>query len=214
MRCRSLLLVLGVALTWPAVPVAAQYPDTPGGVPDAWHQALPAVERSEPSPVGKPMPPVVIRALVDSMDAAPYVRLAAYRGRVVVLNFWASWCGPCRREMPMLSRLADDYAERDVTLIEVAVGDRWDDALRSWTQRQGPHVVPAFAPGSTVRRVAGVWAVPTTLVLDREGIVREHIIGESSSGRIRNAIDKWLAKGAAKAAPPPASPGAPVVPNG
>ena len=89
--------------------------------------AAPAVSQSGPV-IGQPAP-----ALIARQFNGQSIDLAALRGHVVVLNFWASWCTPCRAEMPALDALAREFRERGVTIIGMSADDRHDraDALKA-----------------------------------------------------------------------------------
>lgn len=126
--------------------------------------------------------------------------LADYRGKIVVLNFWATWCMPCREEMPMLSRLAPQYAEKDVAVLAVSL----DDAE---TQSK----IPAFLTKKKI--TLPVWTgatptdlkqfdlggiVPATVILDRDGSAAFRISGEASRKDVSSRLDWLLSDRAAK----------------
>lgn len=103
------------------------------------------------------------------------VRLADYRGRPVVLNFWASWCAPCRAEAPLLARVADAI-EADVAFIGVNVRDRDEDA-RAFLNDYGINYLNVRDDAGTVEsRYAGI-GIPTTVFISRDGIIRRTWIG-------------------------------------
>lgn len=91
-----------------------------------------------------------------------------FRGRVVLLNFWASWCPPCREEFPSLERLQAQLGGKDFTVLAVSVADSQDGVMRFLGNRNAPFEVLLDSDGQLARayRVAGV---PVTYLLDREG---------------------------------------------
>lgn len=108
------------------------------------------------------------------------VRLADLRGRVVVLNFWATWCPPCRREMPSLDRLAGAFPEDDLVVVALS------------TDRGGVERPAAFLDGIGVEKLlflhdrtgaagreAGILGLPITLLLDRDGREVGRLIGDA-----------------------------------
>jgi peroxiredoxin len=103
------------------------------------------------------------------------VSLSQFRGRVVILDFWASWCGPCRATMPDVHALWRDLAARGVDLIGVSL-DRTASAATSYLAASGFDDMIALweslSAASAVASLYGVRAIPRTVVIDRSGIVR------------------------------------------
>ncbi|HLH85211.1 MAG TPA: TlpA disulfide reductase family protein [Trebonia sp.] len=114
-----------------------------------------------------------------SLTGAP-IRLASYRGKVVVLNFWGSWCGPCRGEGPTLAVLSEQYRSRGVAFLGDDVGDTPANAL-AFTRSVGityPSVNDAgYAVVQDFGRVVPVSDTPTTVVIDRTGHIAGLVIG-------------------------------------
>ena len=128
--------------------------------------------------------------------AGGQVSLASLKGTVVLVDFWATWCGPCREEMPMLVRVAKEYESRGVRLVAI---DRDDldgqkDAVAEFVGRQpqlGPYAVfgtPELAERYLVR------ALPTLYVVDRQGAIVASEVGTVSEGQLRRWIEKALAR--------------------
>ena len=99
------------------------------------------------------------------------VRLADLRGQVVMINFWATWCGPCRQEMPLLAQLSTKYEPLGFTLLGVNVEP---DSAAAVTWLKGmPVTFPIlFDTDSTVAGSFGVEGMPSTVFVDRKGQVR------------------------------------------
>jgi thiol-disulfide isomerase/thioredoxin len=109
--------------------------------------------------------------------------LEDYRGRVVVLNVWASWCPPCRAEMPLVVELANSYDEADVAFVGVDIRETGGQAsAQSFVRSQGMPFPSFYDPGSEVLlRLSddlGPYSLPSTVVLDREGRLAALILGE------------------------------------
>jgi len=121
--------------------------------------------------------------------------LADYRGQVVVLNFWATWCPPCRKEMPDLNRLADAYRDRGVVVLTVS--DEPREAVDKYTAEYPLTTENALFTdaGSTPQDLIGNLAYdgrPTTLILDRDGHLRRLLIGAQSFEVFSAAVERYL----------------------
>ncbi len=148
---------------------------------------------------GKRAPDPAFRAL-DGQTR----KLSALRGQVVVVNFWATWCGPCQEELPRLSRLSESYSSKPVRFVLIsidepknrakisAVLDRLHVPLESWDD----------ADTDTMDRFGLGNIVPGTAILDDKGEVVARIMGEARDEDVRAAVD-WLLGG--KAGPEPAA---------
>ncbi len=99
------------------------------------------------------------------------LRLHEQRGQVVLVNFWASWCGPCRQEMPHLNRLYDKYKSAGFVLLGVNIDE--DARLAAGTaQRWGVRFPVLFDAEKTVVRLYDLGSMPATVLIDRDGRVR------------------------------------------
>ncbi len=99
------------------------------------------------------------------------VELARLRGKVVMINFWASWCGPCRKEMPILEQLNRQYRSKGLALIGVNVEPDSRVAL-DWLKATPVSFPILFDSDSTVSKLYQVAGMPNTVILDRQGTVR------------------------------------------
>jgi cytochrome c biogenesis protein CcmG/thiol:disulfide interchange protein DsbE len=111
---------------------------------------------------------------VPALDGDGRVTLAAHRGRPVVLNFWASWCGPCREEMPELVRFAGEQPGIDV--VGLAVNDRPADSRR-FADRAGATFELGIDRDAVTAGEYGVTGLPVTVAIDAEGRVATTIFG-------------------------------------
>lgn len=99
------------------------------------------------------------------------LRLSEHRGEVILLNFWASWCGPCRQEMPLLNAINDRYSKLGFSVIGVNVDK--DSALASKLLKDIPVGFPVLYDNlSLVSATYDVSAMPTTVLIDRDGNMR------------------------------------------
>ena len=100
------------------------------------------------------------------------VSLADMKGQVVMINFWATWCGPCRQEMPHLQALYERYNSLGFTLLGVNVEDNPNGA-KKWLEENGPVTFPVlFDPKSEVSQLYKVVAMPSTVLVGRDGTMR------------------------------------------
>ena len=118
-------------------------------------------------------PPIEAPAFTaPQLDGAP-IQLSDYRGRVVVMDFWATWCGPCRFSLPSLEVIAKRYADRGVSVLLVNAGESKED-IRRWTKRRFDAPVLLDREGS-VRQRYGVQGLPRLFVINQDGqIVYAH----------------------------------------
>jgi thiol-disulfide isomerase/thioredoxin len=96
--------------------------------------------------------------------------LADYQGKHVVLNFWATWCAPCRVEMPMLSNLQTQMGGEDFAVVTIATGRNPPPAMKAFFDEIGVDNLPLHRdPKSALARQMGVFGLPITVILDPEG---------------------------------------------
>jgi thiol-disulfide isomerase/thioredoxin len=119
--------------------------------------------------------------------------LAEYRGKIVVLNFWATWCMPCREEMPMLSKLAPKYEEKGVAFLAASIDDAQTQPKIARFLQKKKITLPVFtgATPETLKQFNLGEIVPATLILDRDGTPAFRIEGEASKKDISSRLD-WL----------------------
>ncbi len=123
------------------------------------------------------------------------VALADFRGKVVVVNFWATWCTPCRNEQPQLVQLAHDYRNRGVEFLGVTERDDTAKA-RAWVKEFGvPYPSIVDEPGAWADDFA-FFGLPDTYVIDRAGVIRWSVFGQTDAERLRPLIDQVLAQSA------------------
>jgi thiol-disulfide isomerase/thioredoxin len=129
-------------------------------------------------------------------------KLAELRGSIVVFNFWATWCGPCREELPMLSRLNQEYSAKKVRFIAASAdkpGDR--RKIDEYLKQNNPAFDVWLGADLDMLESAGLGQVlPGTLILDEQGEVVARIMGQAREEDIKAPLD-WLLGG--KAGPPP-----------
>jgi thiol-disulfide isomerase/thioredoxin len=129
------------------------------------------------------------------LHGAP-VRLAALKGRVVLLDFWATWCPPCRAELPWLTALAARYEAQGLTLVALSQDEPPDQrALVTDYVQKLPALAPWVALGNhDLGRVFGAADLPTLYLLDRQGRVLASAVGSQPEAAVRAAVERALAE--------------------
>lgn len=123
-------------------------------------------------------------------------RLSDFRGQVVVVNFWASWCGPCRDEAPVLQDLWERYREQGVVLVGVDYADVEANA-RAFIAEFGITYPNGPDTGTRISEHYRIQGVPETFVIDQAGNVVRLIIAPAQPGQLDTTIDRLLAGGEA-----------------
>lgn len=108
---------------------------------------------------------------VGRAAARPPVDLTAYRGKVLYLDFWASWCAPCQLSFPFMSQIESHYAARNFQVLAVNV-DHAREKADAFLARAGGNVPVAFDPSGALAKAFGVHEMPTSFLLGPDGKVR------------------------------------------
>jgi thiol-disulfide isomerase/thioredoxin len=121
------------------------------------------------------------------------VHLKDLRGKLVVLNFWATWCGPCREELPMLVKAAQAAGQPDLVFIAVSVDDSKTEGKVPDAVRQFGISFPVWrgATGDDVFKLSKGEAVPATVFIDRDGTIESRVSGTIRESELTERI-KWL----------------------
>lgn len=133
--------------------------------------------------IGETAPELAFQRVADNSPQ----RLSNLRGQVVLVNLWATWCPPCRKEMPELNRLQKEYGGQG--LVVVTVSDEERDLLRKFAAEHPFETVNAYAADLGWFDVPGR---PLSVVIDRQGVVREVIIGGRGYGELEAMVQPYL----------------------
>ena len=124
-------------------------------------------------------PAVVPDTVIYDVEDAEH-RLSDYRGRVVLVNFWATWCAPCRKEMPSLDRLQGAMGGEDFVVVTIATGRNPIPAMQKFFTENGVANLPLLRdPKQALARDMAVLGLPVSLLLDREGREVARLIGDA-----------------------------------
>lgn len=124
---------------------------------------------------------------LPELDGVAAVDSATYRDQILVVNFWASWCVPCREEAPQLEAFAKRNSGRGVSLIGIVYNDDKKNA-RAFRQRFGLTFPQAVDPDGRTAIDFGVYGVPETYVMDRNGRVMAKLIGATTAGALEQIV--------------------------
>ena len=116
--------------------------------------------------VNKPAPDFALRSM-----QGPSMRMSEHLGEVVIINFWATWCGPCRQEMPLLDALYGKYKQAGLVLLSVNIDEKVEPAIEMAQTLKVSYPV-LFDARKEVSRAYDVGAMPVTVLVDRAGVVR------------------------------------------
>src|SRR5437870_6978121 len=127
------------------------------------------------------------RAPADSVSPAPAfvlrdldgktVRFSDFRGRPVVLDFWATWCQPCRASMPHLNALQDRFGQRGLVVLGVSVDDGGPLRVRRFAEHMGVHIRLLMADEHVLDEYGPIRSIPTTFFIDQRGQVVRRVVG-------------------------------------
>lgn len=150
-----------------AASVFAGFQQTPAGTPQPKSAAI------SPGEIGSRLPDFSAKDFRGRKISS-----ADLRGKVVLIDFWATWCQPCKKEMPGYQKLADRYSSRGFAVIGLKLDIMADtEEPRAFARRLGVRYPLAVATDDLKNKFGGIEGLPTTLLYDREGILRQKIIG-------------------------------------
>ena len=132
--------------------------------------------------LGAQAPDFVLRDL-----AGNDVRLSDYRGETVLLNFWATWCGPCRLEMPAIEGRYQAFKEDEFNVLAINF-DESEDAVREFRDELGLSFPLLLDPGGNVQRLYRIRGYPSTVFIDPQGVVSIVHIGLLTEGQLDNYL--------------------------
>lgn len=147
-----------------------------------WFRPLAWVEDAD-----RPLPPFA----VDTFEGAR-VDSASLRGRVVLVNVWASWCVYCWKEMPAIERFHNDYRDRGFTMLALSTDESAEDARR-FLRDKGYTFPGGMVNASVAAALGDVSRLPTSFVIDADGRLRHRIVGQVHYGRLRDLVEPLLA---------------------
>ena len=128
---------------------------------------------------------------LQDLDGRP-VTLAALKGKVVWLNFFASWCPPCQQETPILRSLADTYRDRGLEVVGVSVQETTAADVKAYADRYRLRYTIGFDGSGHVLREYRVFALPTQFFIDVDGVIRQVVSGPVDEQGAKALIEAML----------------------
>ncbi len=130
------------------------------------------------------------------VEGGKEIKLSDYKGKVILLNFWATWCPPCRKELPDLSTLSSELKDKDFKMIGVSVDDN-QEVLNNFLKTNNLPYTILFEPNVLVSKYMDAAGqnqnvVPQTYIIDKNGKVVEAIMGARSKADFISLINKYL----------------------
>ncbi|MFZ0279016.1 MAG: TlpA disulfide reductase family protein [Candidatus Sulfotelmatobacter sp.] len=134
---------------------------------------------------------------LESLDGKS-LRLSDLRGKAVLLNFWATWCGPCKIEMPWFVDLQKEYGSQGLQIVGVAMDDASKEDISKFAKDMGVNYPILIGKESVGDQYGGVPALPESFLISRDGKIVDKIIGLRGKAEIEDAVKKALDTQAAK----------------
>jgi cytochrome c biogenesis protein CcmG/thiol:disulfide interchange protein DsbE len=120
--------------------------------------------------------------------------LDKHKGKVIIINFWATWCPPCRAEIPSFVKLYREYAERGLVIVGISLdqGGNVLGKVRSFAENYDINYPIVIGNKDVVMKFGGIKAIPTTFVIDRDGKIVKKIVGYRNEEFFRSLIEELL----------------------
>src|SRR5579885_3091408 len=139
---------------------------------------------------GKPAPDFTL----ESLDGKN-IQLSGYKGQAVLLNFWATWCGPCKIEMPWFVELQKQYGPEGLQIVGVAMDDAAEQDIAKFAKEMGVNYTVLIGKEAVGQAYGGVQFLPETFFIDRSGKVIDSVFGLKSRSEIEGNVKRALGQG-------------------
>jgi thiol-disulfide isomerase/thioredoxin len=123
------------------------------------------------------------------------VKLSSFQGKVVILDFWDTWCPPCKAEIPDFIKLYDQYRDKGLVIVGAAFGNNGPDAVKEFVQEWKMNYPVVFVTPEVNRLYGGIQSIPTTFIIDSEGRARAMHVGFAEKEVFEREIKALLPNG-------------------
>ena len=120
------------------------------------------------------------------------VKLSDYEGKIVILDFWATWCAPCRKAIPDLIELRTEYPEDKFEIIGISLDTDTRDMVASFVEQQNINYPIVYGDMNIAQEYGGIQSIPTSFVLDKQGRIYSSYVGYMQKEVYKTDIDKLL----------------------
>ena len=188
----GIVIVAAILLTIGTAPLGSTTPGLPNPVASAYllRSAIPGLQVGQLAPELTGTTDSGAAFELTDLDGKP-IRLADLRGRLVWLNFWASWCPPCQAETPTLRDMDRAYRDRGLSLIAVQVQQTVEEG-QSYAAKYGLDYVIGADVSAAIFRTYHVFALPTQFFIDPDGVIRSVVNGPLEADAARKTIEALL----------------------
>ena len=149
----------------------------------------PSGDKAPTSPVGKPAPSFTLQDLNGKT-----VSFSDFKGKVVVLDFWATWCPPCVMEIPHFIELYDQYKDRGFAMVGISVDREGVSVVESFVRKYRVNYPILMTDGQVQKTYGGIPSIPTTFVIDSAGNIRQKYVGYREKAVFEADIKTLLAE--------------------
>lgn len=118
------------------------------------------------------------------------IKLSAYRGKVVILDFWATWCPPCRAEIPDYIKLYSEYRKDGFQMLGISVDQGGLAVVKPFMKKYEVNYPVVLATNNVIEAYGGIDAIPTTFVINKQGKIVDRFVGYRPISEFRNLIEK------------------------
>ncbi|HTZ19799.1 MAG TPA: TlpA disulfide reductase family protein [Opitutaceae bacterium] len=139
-----------------------------------------------------PAPPTAAPAWKLRDLDGQFVDSAQFKGKVVVLDFWATWCPPCLSEIPGYIALQEKYGQNGLTFVGVSLDSEAPEAVKQFVAQHHMNYPVVLGDESITAAFGGVEAIPTTFIIDRQGIIRYRKVGAEKTADFEQRLLPWL----------------------
>ena len=159
---------------------------------------LPACSSKEPVVVKGPVPSAEGAQAapdfeLDQVDGSGKLKLSSLKGKVVIVDFWATWCGPCRMELPGFVQLQKDYKEKGFSMVGMSVDQGGQEVVANFLQGGDINYPMVVDPdGSIANSYGGIRAIPRSFLIDKHGLIRKSYEGYHEPKVFEEAVKQLL----------------------